>query len=874
MIDFEPHHLICLSGKNGHGKSALLDALTWALWGQARKMVGTAKADEGLLRLGQSQMMVMLDFMCNGIRYRVRREFSIVHGKPYTQLDFGVLQILSEQIPSEQVSPEQVSPDLIVPVKSLTDKTIRGTQEKINEIVGLDFDACVNTIFLRQGQSNEFSKKSPKDRKEILSSVLGIGHYELIKKRAQEKGRELFLKCEQIAHMRENMLKEIAQKSTVMAQLAQLEEEIQACCNVQTFVQQERIALEHEKNRVVEQEHKQRAMHVQIEQTRTTLTELLQKISGLVYEWRAVRKKQRSLDHMRQCEEEKKNIEQELRVIQEIYAARLVCKEEFLACQEQEQRLRALYEKQHAQEIQEYQRAEHECSTRVATLRERMQLCESSIAQIVKEQRSLNISPSQEPIELLENRYAQRSARYHALNAAVQHMRSEVRDLCKKQELVLEQDQTNCPLCEQNVSHERYVLLQNKYRARASWLAHRIERLEKFLPNYARVLAEQQIYIERFKKFIHYVQAHEQQQLLYAAANREYVAAQRAYDAAQRARVACEQKNILAYADAAYYVIVDKRRALEERGKALEYNPERHAYVTQRVAQLRTILEEYARLVEHIALQQQRKKEIHALCVQAKELKKSLSSLVHITVPLEKFVIEHQKLQRRADELALQLREKEKIKEQCMIQKGSCDQILAMLQQREQSCIEQEQRLAELQVESQEYALIAQALGKDGIQALLIEQVIPELEHEANALLGRLTENQAHLSIESLRDLKSGGTKETLDIKISDNVGIRAYELFSGGEAFRIDFALRIAISKILARRSGRSLQTLIIDEGFGSQDEEGLASMMDAIYKIQDDFAKIIIVSHLVTMKEQFPVQFVVHKGLLGSSVHVVEQG
>ena len=128
-------------------------------------------------------------------------------------------------------------------------------------------------------------------------------------------------------------------------------------------------------------------------------------------------------------------------------------------------------------------------------------------------------------------------------------------------------------------------------------------------------------------------------------------------------------------------------------------------------------------------------------------------------------------------------------------------------------------------------------------------------------MLSRLTNNQAHIFIESLRDLKKGGTKETFDIKISDAAGIRPYELFSGGEAFRIDFALRIAISKFLARRAGTSLQTLIIDEGFGSQDEEGLSTIMDALYKIQDDFAKIIIVSHLPSMKDQFPVILLLKK-------------
>ena len=149
---------------------------------------------------------------------------------------------------------------------------------------------------------------------------------------------------------------------------------------------------------------------------------------------------------------------------------------------------------------------------------------------------------------------------------------------------------------------------------------------------------------------------------------------------------------------------------------------------------------------------------------------------------------------------------------------------------------------------------------------------MPEIEQEANDLLSKLTDNQTHIFIESLRDLKKGGTKETLDINISDSNGIRPYEMFSGGEAFRIDFALRIAISKLLARRAGTSLQTLIIDEGFGSQDEEGLSRIMDVIYKIQDDFEKVIIVSHLTTMKDQFPVHFIIEKEHQGSVITIRE--
>ncbi|QQR53343.1 hypothetical protein IPG37_02670 [bacterium] len=197
---------------------------------------------------------------------------------------------------------------------------------------------------------------------------------------------------------------------------------------------------------------------------------------------------------------------------------------------------------------------------------------------------------------------------------------------------------------------------------------------------------------------------------------------------------------------------------------------------------------------------------------------------------------------------------------------------LETVSQKEKEVTELEIQLKKIEVSIADYQIICQAMSKDGIQALLIEEAIPELEAEANSLLSKLTNNSAHIFIESLKDLKNGGTKETLDIKIADHIGIRPYELFSGGEAFRIDFALRIAISKLLARRAGTSLQTLIIDEGFGSQDEEGLNNIMDALYKIQNDFSKIIIVSHLTSMKDQFPVHFVIEKGPQGSNLTILE--
>jgi exonuclease SbcC len=95
--------------------------------------------------------------------------------------------------------------------------------------------------------------------------------------------------------------------------------------------------------------------------------------------------------------------------------------------------------------------------------------------------------------------------------------------------------------------------------------------------------------------------------------------------------------------------------------------------------------------------------------------------------------------------------------------------------------------------------------------------------------------------------------------------------LFSGGEAFRVNFAIRLALSRVLAQRAGARLQTLVIDEGFGSQDAAGRQRLIEAINLVRDDFKKILVITHLEELKEAFPARIEVEKSPRGSIVHVV---
>jgi exonuclease SbcC len=169
------------------------------------------------------------------------------------------------------------------------------------------------------------------------------------------------------------------------------------------------------------------------------------------------------------------------------------------------------------------------------------------------------------------------------------------------------------------------------------------------------------------------------------------------------------------------------------------------------------------------------------------------------------------------------------------------------------------------------YDDLVTAFGKKGVPAMLIESVLPELEQEANTLLGKMTDNRMTVRFETQRNAKSGDSViETLEIKIHDGDSTRNYELFSGGESFRINFAIRIALSKLLARRSGASLQTLIIDEGFGTQDTTGRERLVEAIAGIQNDFQRILVITHIQELKDAFPVRIDIVKGPNGSQISV----
>jgi exonuclease SbcC len=70
-----------------------------------------------------------------------------------------------------------------------------------------------------------------------------------------------------------------------------------------------------------------------------------------------------------------------------------------------------------------------------------------------------------------------------------------------------------------------------------------------------------------------------------------------------------------------------------------------------------------------------------------------------------------------------------------------------------------------------------------------------------------------------------------------------------------------VALSQLLARRSGAPLRTLVVDEGFGTQDANGLRAVKQAISEVASGFELVMVITHLEELKESFPQRVEVEK-------------
>ena len=823
--------IACLSGPNGAGKSSLLDAITWALWGRSR---AGASADQ-LVAAQMSDMGVQLEFQSHGVDYHVERRHRRRASSGNTTLDFQMRDGARW--------------------RSLNERTVRDTTRKLVETIRLDYDTFINSAFLVQGKADLFVSQRPVERKRILGEILNLSVYEGYAQKAREMARD-DRNRQAIARGRiesierelegEEELKQQAQEIT--QSLSELKERLESA----TKRRDEISAV------VTDMQNRQR----QLQETRERIAALSDEAAGLAKRRNELQETIASAERMLARAEE---IEAGWRALEAARSAladlgaRARQHGELVAERGRLEKLASEQRSRLENEVSLIERLHTDLATeadRVAVLRKNLAAASAQRTDLMDRERELAARRGE--LDEMNGRLGEMRATLAALKA-------ENDELEPRMAVAAADSDAKCPVCGTELGQHGMERVREHFQQRKRDIA---AQTEEITTDGKAMRAE----YDRFMDAIQHGETALRKESSRADTQVGSIRAQlgRAVSAAQELSRAAEALEQARAALAAFPHESDELRTVKTRITEIGYDADAHTAAQEREVSLRHWESDRRDLdavsarmdADRVAFSDVNERWQRATTAHESEQSR-VAELEQSLEGLDDAATKAEGARAAADELEGKIRDADR--QQALIEAD----IQRLERQREEKAgLNEEEKEAASRASVHDD--LAYAFGPRGVQALLIETALPELEDDANDLLGRMTNGSMTLRLETQRQTQAGSTIETLEVIISDIQGTRAYEMYSGGEAFRINFALRIALSKLLARRAGSEVPVLFIDEGFGSQDAEGRERLIEAISELWNDpvfhNGLILVITHIDDVRNQFDTRIDVIKTENGS--------
>lgn len=834
-IDFSAFEVACLTGPNGIGKSSLLDAMTWALFGQARGCEGGQNQDR-LIRDGADETTVSLTFDLADETYRVTRSRS-----------------------------RSGRADLRFCVRSddgwttIGDDTLRGTEARISEVLRMDYRTFVASAFFLQGRADEFlTQMTPEKRKEVFARLLDLGVYERLEEAARIRAREAGTRRREQARVVEDL-------SGTEEEAEGLRGRLDAAREVQTAVEERVAAAEEDLRTAREAIGELERVEALAEQRRAGIRDLEARLGEYREELRAKEEELRRIDELLGRADE---VERGLAEAERLRASEAELREVADRRARLERRITELTGRLDAARREVVSR-KRDREVRVGEIEDEVEELEGVRARLTELDEQLEtLGGADAALEEVRAQLADLREEDGSLGARLGELERRAEEVRERSEL-LEVGDGSCPICggPLDAAH-RSELLDSAGTERRD-IADELERCRagrEAVRKEGRRLREEE---ERLKR---------------SAEEARRLSSRRAEMAASVARLPGLRRD----AERLRAAVAEDARLLEEGGVAPEvareleavrgdlegypYDRGEHERLRGRLEELREVEKEKGRIEEAAGRRERVLSERETLGERTREGEEELDRRREALKEVEERLEEVGPARRRASESA------ERLDEVRRELQGAASEVAKLSERRAaaERDLERLGRAREAEVgaatEHRLASRLVRAFGRGGIPDRIIENALPELTQDANEILGRLTDYEMSVRFAMDKMTKSGTVRETFDVLVHHDGGVRDFQMFSGGEAFRIAFAIRLALSKLLVRRAGARLETLVVDEGFGTQDPEGRERLVEAINLARREFRKVLVITHLDELKEAFGAQISVSKDpVRGSSAKVL---
>lgn len=861
---FDGNGLFLITGPTGSGKTTIFDGITFALFGETSGEMREREALRSDFSSVDTETFVSLSFSHFGKVYHIRRSPKYLRPK-------------KRKSATTQMVEEKERAVLFLPDGT----TVEGTREvnkKVQEILALDYRQFKQTTMLAQGEFTKLLYATPQDKTKIFREIFGTTMYEKFGKALKEKTKALALEKRSLQDKMDEAIEQVVLKEEVWKEL--IEREYRPYEQIKDYLEGE------------------------IQRTKEETKTKAQELERLDILWQkageALEKAKRSQEKLLEKEKTEKSLSELLCRQPEMDKRREKVSDARKAgyvepfFEKWQQQKRALLRANEKTGVLEKKKTELDTAMeKLVFLKERDDFFQEFFLRIeYLRKKAEELRQKDKQTDEAEKELFKVQKQYEKAELLVTEKKAlyEGKDRERKRAAIgiaasLLEEGKPCPVCgsvshpqiaklqEEIVSEEALDSLKKAYERENEELFHiygqasaRKEKLEVLLSD-KKELAEwvkqeekevSRLFLENRQAFQMFRPGVEWEQLLHAK-NEEF---QQFFDTYEKKKekLSFLEKEGLSVST----LLADARREseLQEKQEQTERKLFEQSLRKQRLQSeelfLRSRLEPEELEKEAQCLEQYQKK-LHALTKQSDELERQCRTLQKEDIA---------SLREKAEE-------KRALRDGALKEKERLDILLDSLRQTVTGFTK---KLIQWEAVQKEYGIVKNledVTYGNNEKRLVFEQYVliryfEEIIEAANLRFAKMTGNR--FLLERVEEVSDGRTKDNLELAVFDfyTGKSRSVKTLSGGEAFKASLSLSLGLSDVIQQSSGGiCVETLFVDEGFGSLDGESLDQAIKALYSLVEHDRLIGIISHVSELQERIPGKIVVEKSAKGSKIH-----